>query len=110
MNSSPSPSRSLANLIERLLDYKPPQEEEEDEEDDAVGEDVGQAESAAVAVRFRPKRAAVLICLFEDEAGQLRVILTKRSSNLSTHSGNQNPFPDFFFFLFVKKSEGLVLN
>ncbi|PKA47199.1 Nudix hydrolase 15, mitochondrial [Apostasia shenzhenica] len=37
--------------------------------------------------RFRPKRAAVLICLFEDEHGDLRVILTKRSSSLSTHSG-----------------------
>ncbi|EPS65445.1 nudix hydrolase 15, mitochondrial, partial [Genlisea aurea] len=34
------------------------------------------------------KRAAVLICLFEgEEDGEIRVILTKRSSNLSTHSG-----------------------
>lgn len=33
------------------------------------------------------KRAAVLICLFQDESGQIRVILTKRSSALSTHSG-----------------------
>lgn len=42
--------------------------------------------------RFRPKRAAVLICLFEgeedeEEEADLRVILTKRSSTLSTHSG-----------------------
>lgn len=39
--------------------------------------------------RFRPKRAAVLICLFEGEKedADLRVILTKRSSTLSTHSG-----------------------
>ena len=37
--------------------------------------------------RFRPKRAAVLICLFEGDGGDLRVVLTKRSSRLSTHSG-----------------------
>ncbi|XP_031474372.1 nudix hydrolase 15, mitochondrial-like isoform X2 [Nymphaea colorata] len=33
------------------------------------------------------KRAAVLVLVFEDDAGDLRVILTKRSSNLSSHSG-----------------------
>lgn len=33
------------------------------------------------------KRAAVLICVFEGGDGSLRVILTKRSSSLSTHSG-----------------------
>ena len=33
------------------------------------------------------KRAAVLVCLFQDPYGDLRVILTKRASNLSTHSG-----------------------
>ncbi|KAG2685252.1 hypothetical protein I3760_10G116800 [Carya illinoinensis] len=37
--------------------------------------------------RFRPKRAAVLVCLFEGDAGDLGVILTKRFSKLSTHSG-----------------------
>ncbi|CAA6665813.1 unnamed protein product [Spirodela intermedia] len=36
--------------------------------------------------KSRP-RAAVLICLFEGDLGELRVILTKRSSTLSTHSG-----------------------
>ncbi|KAH6775226.1 nudix hydrolase-like protein 15 [Perilla frutescens var. hirtella] len=35
----------------------------------------------------KSSRAAVLICLFEDEKGDLRVILTKRSSTLSSHSG-----------------------
>lgn len=35
----------------------------------------------------KPSRAAVLICLFEDENGDLRVILTKRSSTMSSHSG-----------------------
>ncbi|KAI9197588.1 hypothetical protein LWI28_001191 [Acer negundo] len=34
------------------------------------------------------KRAAVLVCIFQGEvAGDLRVILTKRSSTLSSHSG-----------------------
>ncbi|KAF3959183.1 hypothetical protein ACB098_05G098200 [Castanea mollissima] len=33
------------------------------------------------------KRAAVLVCLFQDPYGDLRVILTKRASTLSTHSG-----------------------
>lgn len=33
------------------------------------------------------KAAAVLICLFEGKGGDIRVILTKRSSNLSSHSG-----------------------
>ncbi|CAO2206576.1 unnamed protein product [Urochloa humidicola] len=36
---------------------------------------------------FRPRRAAVLVCLFRGAGGELRVILTKRSSSLSTHSG-----------------------
>ena len=36
---------------------------------------------------FRPRRAAVLVCLFRGDGGELRVILTKRSSSLSTHSG-----------------------
>ncbi|GAB4827048.1 Nudix hydrolase 15, mitochondrial [Ancistrocladus abbreviatus] len=35
----------------------------------------------------RPNRAAVLICIFEGDDGDLRVILTKRASTLSSHSG-----------------------
>lgn len=35
------------------------------------------------------KSAAVLICLFEGKGGDIRVILTKRSSNLSSHSGKE---------------------
>ncbi|CAA0823645.1 Nudix hydrolase 15- mitochondrial [Striga hermonthica] len=34
-----------------------------------------------------PDRASVLICLFEGERGVLRVILTRRSLNMSSHSG-----------------------
>ncbi|GAU39592.1 hypothetical protein TSUD_384750 [Trifolium subterraneum] len=33
------------------------------------------------------KKAAVLICLFEGQDGNLRVILTQRASSLSTHPG-----------------------
>lgn len=52
--------------------------------------------SVAPAEWSRPRRAAVLVCLFEGDSaaaaaggggGDLRVILTKRSSQLSTHSG-----------------------
>ncbi|GMN43611.1 hypothetical protein TIFTF001_012814 [Ficus carica] len=39
-----------------------------------------------VAAAF-PKRAAVLVCLFEGDDGNLRVILTKRASTLSSYSG-----------------------
>ncbi|EXC19452.1 Nudix hydrolase 15 [Morus notabilis] len=51
----------------------------------------------SLAENFRPhmpqpetdftKRAAVLACLFRGDGGDLRVILTKRSSTLSSHSG-----------------------
>ncbi|KAL5576607.1 hypothetical protein UlMin_018306 [Ulmus minor] len=33
------------------------------------------------------KQAAVLVCLFKGDRGELRVILTKRASTLSSHSG-----------------------
>ncbi|GER31772.1 nudix hydrolase homolog 15 [Striga asiatica] len=53
---------------------------------------VGFAETATLVAqqpvnRFRPKRAAVLVCLFEGDDGGIGLILTKRSSRLSTHSG-----------------------
>ncbi|XP_042041908.1 nudix hydrolase 15, mitochondrial-like isoform X2 [Salvia splendens] len=44
-------------------------------------------ESQSAAEPIERNRAAVLICLFEDESGDLRVILTRRSSKLSSHSG-----------------------
>lgn len=91
----------LHDLVHRLRLYVPPSfPDEEDEVRDGVGDCVdergkvfprlGLADSPAVVPppeRFRPKRAAVLVCLFEGELGDLRVILTKRSSKLSTHSG-----------------------
>ncbi|KAJ6851868.1 nudix hydrolase 15, mitochondrial-like isoform X2 [Iris pallida] len=61
-------SSGLNKLIDRLRLHKPE----------------ATASNAASSVL---KRAAVLVCLFEDDDRQLRVILTKRSSTLSTHSG-----------------------
>ncbi|XP_024029267.1 nudix hydrolase 15, mitochondrial isoform X2 [Morus notabilis] len=89
--------QSLVALAQQLRLYKPtptPLDADAEDDEEAAGKVVSQlgfAESAAPITRdpqrFRPKRAAVLICLFESDAGDLRVILTKRSSSLSTHSG-----------------------
>lgn len=101
MDSSESPgngsSRKLIALSQQLRLYKPPpclddvEEPSSEESNGKVVSQVGFPESAAPISRdpeiFRPKRAAVLICLFEGSDGDLRVILTKRSSRLSTHSG-----------------------
>ncbi|ONK79050.1 uncharacterized protein A4U43_C01F2360 [Asparagus officinalis] len=62
-------TRRLLNLIEQLHIYKPRQDEDDDI---ANGEDVGMDESAVarfepLSARFRPKKAAVLICLFKNE-------------------------------------------
>ncbi|KAL0363436.1 UNVERIFIED_CONTAM: Nudix hydrolase 15, mitochondrial [Sesamum calycinum] len=94
------PSRKLMALAQQLRLYKPPSPQSDDDEEEQrieesagkVVSQVGFAESATSVARqtperFRPKRAAVLICLFEGDHGELRVILTKRSSKLSTHSG-----------------------
>lgn len=89
MNNSSNGGSRLATLAEQLRLYKPPATDEHDDDDGVVSE-AGILESATPVVddskKFRPKKAAVLICLFEGEKG-LRVILTKRSSTLSTHSG-----------------------
>lgn len=96
-------SRLLA-LAQQLRLYKPPPGFDEADEEERVEESVrkvvsqvGFAESVTPVAnqpeRFRPKRAAVLICLYDagdgdgDGDGDFRVILTKRSSRLSTHSG-----------------------
>lgn len=96
-SSSFGGSQRLAALAQQLRLYKPPPTFEDIEEqslEESAGKVVSQlgfAESTTSIAqdpeRFRPKRAAVLVCLFEGDAGDLRVILTKRSSRLSTHSG-----------------------
>lgn len=106
--TNPNQIRSLrlANIASQLRLYKPPPfplDASTSDEDAPVVDARGKvfspmavAESAAPATlsrpdQFHPKTASVLICLFEDSKGDLRVILTKRSSNLSSHSGT---FPD----------------
>lgn len=99
-NSRPPPpsSQRLVALAQQLRLYKPPPSSEDAEEqrvEETAGKVVSQVgfpESATPIAgdpeRFTPKRAAVLICLFEGDDGELRVILTKRSSGLSIHSGS----------------------
>ncbi|THU60734.1 hypothetical protein C4D60_Mb07t15870 [Musa balbisiana] len=96
-------SHRLLRLAQQLRLYRPsPLSSDADE---TVVDDRGKVfsamalpESAAAAAashltdsgpteKLAPKRAAVLVCLFEGDRGEFRVILTKRSSNLSTHSG-----------------------
>lgn len=57
----------VENLVQRLRLYKPTPVSDE--------------------TQFSVKRAAVLVCIFQGNNGDLRVILTKRSSSLSSHSG-----------------------
>ncbi|CAN8290954.1 unnamed protein product [Cochlearia groenlandica] len=90
-------SSRLAALAQQLRLYKSPPSPSLDDvaEEMEVGQDsagkvvsqVGFEESIAPITkdheRFRPKRAYVLICIFEGDEGDLRVILTKRSSRLS---------------------------
>ncbi|KAA8519699.1 hypothetical protein F0562_013856 [Nyssa sinensis] len=84
-------SRRLFTLAQQLCGYTHPPTFDDEETAGKVVSQVGFAESATPIVHqsetFRPKRAAVLVCLFEGNDGDLRVILTKRSSGLSTHSG-----------------------
>ncbi|KAD3337809.1 hypothetical protein E3N88_33330 [Mikania micrantha] len=75
INTTHGKSSRLTTLAQQLRLYKP-----DEETDCATTTPVG-------SERFTPKKAAVLICLFEQSDGGLRVILTKRSSRLSTHSG-----------------------
>ncbi|OEL13143.1 Nudix hydrolase 15, mitochondrial [Dichanthelium oligosanthes] len=83
-SSSSSPSRRLAHLTRHLAAAS------------SSGElsSVGAPDAAADAVAAKIQRpagskvhAAVLVCLFEDPSGGPRVLLTKRASSLSTHSG-----------------------
>ncbi|PKA64436.1 Nudix hydrolase 15, mitochondrial [Apostasia shenzhenica] len=97
LNSS-LPSRNVKNLIHQLSLYRAPPfggggyEEYEVDERGKIFSQVCLAESSAPlavppARKSRNNRSAVLVCLFEGELGDLRVILTQRSSNLSSHAG-----------------------
>ncbi|KAE8792242.1 nudix hydrolase 15, mitochondrial [Hordeum vulgare] len=75
------PATEMEALIQRLRLHRPPPSPYAGDPSTAATPNAGEL--------FKPRRAAVLICLFRGSAGELRVILTKRSSSLSTHSGEQ---------------------
>ncbi|XP_065877698.1 nudix hydrolase 15, mitochondrial-like isoform X1 [Euphorbia lathyris] len=87
-------SEDLISLAQQLRLYKPPQhlnnligqqqqqKEVPDKAINGIGKELDCAEST------KPNnRAAVLICIFQGNDGDLRVILTQRSSTMSSHSG-----------------------
>ncbi|GAA0141807.1 phosphatase [Lithospermum erythrorhizon] len=86
-------SSSLLKLAERLRHYKPidQQIESSSHDQNLIGSERIDCDGQVIIVTSNDKstsgRAAVLVCLFEDQHGDIRVILTKRSSNLSSHSG-----------------------
>ena len=73
------PAKEIEALIQRLRLHQPPPSPYAGDPSTAATPNAGEL--------LKPRRAAVLICLFRGSAGELRVILTKRSSSLSTHSG-----------------------
>lgn len=83
----------LKQITDRLLHYRAPASAWAPDESaqGGVTSSVGMPSSVASAkdIRASPgsKRAAVLLCLFLGAHGELRVILTKRASSLSSHSG-----------------------
>lgn len=85
-------SENLVKLVQRLR-----HENQSHDFDSIINvKDSRTQESAAESVPLegiKLSRAAVLICLFEDEKSELRVILTRRSSTLSSHSGKMLALP-----------------
>ncbi|CAK7343822.1 unnamed protein product [Dovyalis caffra] len=88
-------SQKLQKLAQQLqvLTPTPSVDMELEQLDDNIGSKLEIMESVAVEndefflVNSRKRRAAVLICLFEGNENELRVILTKRSMKLSSHPG-----------------------
>ncbi|KAI4371754.1 hypothetical protein MLD38_010069 [Melastoma candidum] len=90
-----SPQNRLSALANQLRQYRPPAGslgEDDDEEESSGGKvvsQVGFTESAAgatVVERFKPRGPQCWFACLKGEGGDLRVILTKRSSKMSTHS------------------------
>jgi len=81
MEGEEGPVAEMEALVRRLRLHRPAPSPYE------PSEAVAPAPGADAGELFRLRRAAVLVCLFRGAAGELRVILTKRSSSLSTHSG-----------------------
>lgn len=92
-------SEKLKKLAEQLLSYKAPinflgvdNDDDDDNDDGGVSSTVAIPEEIAKLIHKLPpnlgkKKAAVLVCLFHDDNGDLRVFLTKRATSLSSHSG-----------------------
>ncbi|XVF40385.1 hypothetical protein PTKIN_Ptkin01aG0109100 [Pterospermum kingtungense] len=80
-------SDALENLAQRFRLYK----------SESVSHEIQYSNAKSISCSNTPesdyhrpqklKRAAVLVCIFQGNKDNLRVILTKRSSNLSSHSG-----------------------
>ncbi|KAK6149982.1 hypothetical protein DH2020_017507 [Rehmannia glutinosa] len=82
-SNSSGKSETLVKLAQRLRLYKPPYSFHVSDATNNTKDSEIQFSPGEVG----PNRAAVLICLFEGENGDLRVILTRRSSKMSSHSG-----------------------
>ncbi|KAJ4703602.1 nudix hydrolase 15, mitochondrial-like [Melia azedarach] len=80
-NNSGDRSERLETLVQQLCHYNAKQQITKTENETSSSQN-----SSSVAVSST-KRAAVLVCLFEGNDGDLRVFLTKRSSTLSSHAG-----------------------
>ncbi|XP_044339032.1 nudix hydrolase 11 [Triticum aestivum] len=80
---SASPSRRLAHLTRHLLASS---SSSPSGELSSVGAPAAAASGPARAAASKAF-AAVLVCIFEDTRGDPRVLLTKRASTLSSHSG-----------------------
>ncbi|XVE88164.1 hypothetical protein DITRI_Ditri19aG0046300 [Diplodiscus trichospermus] len=83
---------ALENLAQRLRLYKPPAlhripESVSHETQHSNGKSVSKIPESDYIHPENLKRAAVLVCIFQGDNDDLRVILTKRSSTLSSHSG-----------------------
>lgn len=76
-------SENLVKLVQRLR-----HENQSHNFDSIIDSRTHESTTESVPLEgIKSSRAAVLICLFEDEKDELRVILTRRSSTLSSHSG-----------------------
>ena len=82
-------SQKLNNLAEQLRLYKPPTNYSTNNKITNPIEDDKISNASQHGYAKSNNRAAVLICLFEGIDGDVRVILTKRSSTLSSHSGEK---------------------
>ncbi|KAG8385477.1 hypothetical protein BUALT_Bualt03G0049400 [Buddleja alternifolia] len=87
-SNSPRRSETLTKLAQRLRMYKSDRSLHVSNGSISVQGSSMQDSTIELAPQgVKPSRAAVLICLFEGEKGDLRVILTQRSSSMSSHSG-----------------------